>query len=236
MNLEIFELRARRMWDEIPEAVREGVATLAIEAKVLAHPDFDWVYTMGECISESWPSRFGGEGDTRSELVLYHGSFEALSGEDPTFDWEGELWETILHELLHHREAAAGEASLEAFDWAAEQNIRRLAGEPYDPDFCRAIPAGSDGVVRLDSELFVESIAPRRSGHATFEWRGKSYTVRVPVAPARAFVEIRNLASGRLCVVVRRPLPWWRFGRLRREESGVVHLVRSALPLPVAGP
>ncbi len=234
MNLETFERRARQLWEEIPEAAREGVEALAVEADVLAHPDFDWVYTMGECVTAAWPSGFGGEGDTRSELVLYHGSFQTLAEEDAAFDWEGELWETILHELLHHREAAAGESSLDDLDWAEEQNFRRLAGEPFDPDFCRAVPAGTDGAVRLDSELFVESTVSQRAGEAVFEWRKNDYSVRVPAA-ARAFVEVRNLAGGRLCVVVQRRRPWWRFGSLQRGESSVVEIVRSALPLPVRG-
>ena len=216
------------MWNEIPEGAREGVDGLTIETEPVAHPDFDWVYTMGECLTETWPSGAGGDGDVRSELVLYHGSFRALAEQDPDFDWEGELWETILHELLHHRESAAGETGLDEVDWAQEQNLRRLAGEAFDPDFYRAVPSGPDGVVRLESELFVESTVPERAAEAVFDWRGRRWAVGVPVSAGRAFVEITNLAGGRLCVAVRRRRPWWRHGS--RDGRRPVLLSRRARP------
>ncbi|WP_419943008.1 hypothetical protein [Candidatus Palauibacter sp.] len=212
MNFRRFQAAARRMWNEIPEEAREGVEGLTIETEGVAHPEFDWVYTMGECLTETWPSGAGGDGDVRSELVLYHGSFRALADQDPDFDWEGELWETILHELLHHRESAAGEMGLDEVDWAQEHNLRRVAGEPFDPEFYRAVPVGPDGVVRLESELFVESSVAERAVEAVFAWRGRRYAVEVPASAARAFVEVTNLAGGRLCVAVRRRRPWWRFG------------------------
>lgn len=218
------------MWHEIPADAREGVDGLTIEPEAASHPDFNWVYTMGECLTEAWPSGAGGDGDVRSELVLYHGSFRALAEEDPDFDWEGELWETILHELLHHRESAAGEAGLDEVDWAHEQNLRRLAGEPFDPDFCRAVPSGPDGVVKLESELFVESVIPENADEAAFEWRGRRYAVEAPVYANRAFVEVPNLAGGRLCVIIRRRPPWWRFGRGKNYRPAQVSL--PAYPLP----
>lgn len=218
------------MWHEIPAEAREGVDGLTIEPEAASHPDFHWVYTMGECLTEAWPSGAGGDGDVRSELVLYHGSFRALAEDDPDFDWEGELWETILHELLHHRESAAGEAGLDEVDWAHEQNLRRLAGKPFDPDFCRAVPSGPDGVVKLESELFVESVIPERADEAVFAWRGRRYAVEAPVYANRAFVEVPNLAGGRLCVIIRRRSPWWRFGRGRNYRPAEVSL--RAYPVP----
>lgn len=234
MKRAAFARLAGRMWDDIPEPVRQGVDGLTVEGRALPHPEYEDVYTLGECVTEDWPSAFGGEGDTRSELVLYHGSFAALARLDPEFDWEGELWETILHELLHHREAAAGESGLEDFDWAEEQNLRRLAGEPFDPDFYRAVPAGPDGVVRLDSESFLEAAVPEGRPDVPFTWRGHAYTVEVPVESGLAFVEVENLAGGRLCVVARRRRPWWRRlaggGRAVPEE-----LRRRALPASTDG-
>ena len=232
MNFNRFETAARRMWHEIPAEAREGVDGLTIEPEAASHPDFGWVYTMGECLTEAWPSGAGGDGDVRSELVLYHGSFRALAEDDPDFDWEGELWETILHELLHHRESAAGEAGLDEVDWAHEQNLRRLAGEPFDPDFCRAVPSGPDGVVKLESELFVESVIAENADEAVFEWRGRRYAVEAPVYANRAFVEVPNLAGGRLCVIIRRRPPWWRFGRGKNYRPAQVSL--PAYPLPAA--
>lgn len=218
------------MWEDIPEENRVGVEALVVEEEALPHPDFEDVYTLGECVTESWPSQFGADVEARSELVLYHGSFRALAELDPSFDWVGELWETILHELLHHREVAAGESALDDVDWAEEENRKRLAGQPFDPSFYTAVPAGEDGVVRLDSDMFLETRIPEGDVEAPFEWRGRRYSVRVPAETPLAFVEVTNLVGGRLCVVVRRERPWWRLW----GGGGAVEtdLRRSALPRP----
>jgi hypothetical protein len=225
-----FRKLAGRMWDEIPAAAREGVEALTVVDEALPHPEFADVYTLGECVTDVWPSGYG-DGDTRSELVLYHGSFRALADLDPGFDWADEMWETILHELLHHREAAAGQSGLDDFDWAEEQNLLRWAGLEYDPSFYRAVPAGSDGVVRLDSELFIESLVPPGSDEAVFRWRDHAYSVRVPADVQTAFVQVVNLAGGRLSVVMRRRRPWWAIWR-RTATGWPAELARSALPLP----
>jgi hypothetical protein len=221
------------MWDEIPPSLQKGIEGLSVEAGAVPHPNFESVFTLGECLTDSWPSGFGGDGEMRSLLVLYHGSFNELAGRDPTFDWEGELWETILHELLHHREAAAGESGLDEYDWAEEQNRLRLAGRPFDASFYRAVPAASDGVVRLDSELFLEAPIPAGAREARFGWRDRAYSVRVPEEAEQAFVEVVNLAGGRLCLVVRRKRRWWR--RFGAEPAGApLELRRRALPIPTA--
>ena len=233
MQLEEFESVAGRMWDDIPAPVKEGIEALAVEERAVSHPSFEGVYTLGECQTDYWPSGFGGEGETRSTLVLYHGSFGSLAALDPTFDWSGELWETILHELLHHREAAAGESGLDDFDWAEEQNRLRLAGRPFDPSFYQAVPGAPDGTVRLDSELFLETSIAHGALEASFNWRGRAYSVRVPREAVLAFVDVTNLAGGRLCVVVRRVRPWW--SRWKGEQPREpIELRCRALPVPAA--
>jgi hypothetical protein len=233
LQLDEFEQVAGRMWDEIPPSLHEGIEALSVEARAVPHPSFEGVFTLGECLTDNWPSGFGGDGEMRSLLVLYHGSFNELAGRDPTFDWEGELWETILHELLHHREVAAGESGLDEYDWAEEQNLLRLAGRPFDTSFYRAVPAAADGVVRLDSELFLEASIPAGAKEARFGWRDRAYSVRVPEDAEQAFVEVVNLAGGRLCLVVRRKRRWWRrFGGEPTEAP--LELRRRALPIPTA--
>jgi hypothetical protein len=233
VQLEQFEREAGRMWDDIPAPMKEGIEALSVEGRAVSHPSFEGVYTLGECLTDYWPSGFGGEGDMRSTLVLYHGSFHSLAAIDPTFDWGGELWETILHELLHHREAAAGESGLDDFDWAEEQNRLRLAGRSYDPSFYRAVPAAADGTVRLDSELFLEASIGRGATEVPFNWRGRTYSVRVPREAGLAFVDVTNLAGGRLCLVVRRVRPWWSRWRGERPRDPV-ELRGRALPVPIA--
>ena len=103
MKLDRFRDRAARMFDEIPPEFRSGVDGLVVEPEATCHPSLSGIWTMGECITEDWPDGTGGIGDTRSRIVLYHGSFRSLAEDDPMFDWDAELWETILHELLHNR-------------------------------------------------------------------------------------------------------------------------------------
>jgi predicted Zn-dependent protease with MMP-like domain len=233
MDPRTFAAVAEEMWQRIPQDLKDGVDALVVEEGERGHPSLDAVYTLGECLTESWPSGYGDSGEIRSRLVLYHGSFSALAAETAGFAWEEEIWETILHELLHHREAAAGESGLDELDWATDQNFLRLVGRPFDPGFYRVIPADPDGAIRVDSEIFIEA-AERRAGSVRFTWRGADYLLRVPDSQATLFVEVRNLAGGRLTVV---SPP--RVGILKRliGASGgadVEHLARRALPVLLA--
>jgi hypothetical protein len=218
------------MFDEIPPEFRSGVDGLLVETEAAGHPSLSGIWTMGECITEDWPDGTGGIGDTRSRIVLYHGSFRSLAEQDPMFDWEAELWETILHELLHHREAAAAESGLDVFDWAVEQNFLRHAGRSFDPDFYSAIPADSDGATRLEGETFVEAVFDPGDRTVGFAWRGHAYVLRVPAETDLTFVRVRNLAGGRLWVVLRRRLPWWKRLLGASGLAAPAHTERRALP------
>jgi hypothetical protein len=231
-----FETLAGDMWDRIPDPLKEGVEALSVESRAVEHDALEGVFTLGECITESYPGEYGGPGDTRSQVVLYHGSFAALARREPGFDWQEELWETLLHELLHHREVAAGGSGLDDFDWAVEQNQRRHAGETFDPGFYKAVPPADDGTVRLDSEIFLEVRVPVVASEAVFRWRGGAYSVRMPET-ARAFIEVVNLAGGRLWLVVERRRRWWQ--RLLGPGNGngaasLAQVTRHALPRPVS--
>lgn len=234
MDLRRFEEVAAAYWREIPEVFRRGVEALVVEPEALPHPEIPDVYTLGECVTDHWPSAYTeGGGDVRSRVVLYHGSFRALAGLDPAFDWRGEIWETLLHELLHHREFAAAESKLEDYDWAVDENFKRHVGRDFDPAFYRAVPSDADGTVRIESEIFVETEVPPGLEEASFRWRDRSYTVRVPDSGDVLYVNPRNLAERRLWVVVWRRRPWWR--RLLGggwTPEGVEHVWRRALPEP----
>lgn len=230
MNPRRFREVAARMFGEIPSEFREGIVGLVVDDDAPGHPALPGIWTMGECLTEEWPDGTGGLADTQSRIVLHYGSFRNLAGDDPVFDWEAELWETIVHELLHHREAAASESGLDEFDWAAEQNFQRHAGLPFDPDFYRAVTADDDGAVRLDGETFVESTAASDQRRVSFSWRGDLYSLDVPAEANFAFVGVRNLAGGRLWVVVRRSVPWWRRILGAETVGPPIHLERRALP------
>jgi predicted Zn-dependent protease with MMP-like domain len=232
MNYEGFRALAGHMFDEIPPVFRDGVSGLVVEPRACPHPSLPGIHTLGECVTEHWPDGLGGQGETQSHIVLYHGSFQSLAGEDPMFDWEAELWETLLHELLHHREASADEDGLDRFDWAMDQNFRRLAGCAFDPAFYASLPPGTDGAVRVGGETFLETTASPRDTAIRFHWRGREYGLQVPPTERPAWIRVRNLGGGRVWIIVRRRLPWW-----RRLVSGqrleTLTLDRRALPAPV---
>lgn len=231
MEFERFRELASRMWEEIPQVYREGVDALVVEHDALPHPELRGIYTLGECVTDGWPDGYSAEGEVRSRVLLYHGSFGALARLDPSFDWRAELWETILHELLHHREFAAGEDALDEYDRALDENFRRHAGLPFDPTFYRLVPADAHGFRRLESEVFVETTVDPDATDAVFPWRERRFTVRVPRTEAPLFVNPVNLAPGRLWVVVRRRRRWWSrlFGG-RDAGREARELLRRALP------
>ena len=119
MTFAQFQATLAEMVDEIPDeflAELQGVHALP-ERRL--EPDFHEVYRLGEYLDPG-PENFlgGGEGLGR-HVALYYGSFAAVAEEDPDFDWEDELWETLTHELRHHVESLAGDVSL------IEDDLRR---------------------------------------------------------------------------------------------------------------
>ena len=50
---------------------------------------------------------------------------------------------------------------LDVFDWAVDQNYRRLSGLEFDPFFHRFLPADEEGHVRLEGETFVDVVLGR---------------------------------------------------------------------------
>lgn len=178
MTFDEFERRAWLEWERIPVEFRRGIDGLTIERRALPHESLPDVFTLGECVTESYPSDFGGPDTTRSVVVLYYGSFFRLSRQDHEFDWEVELWETLTHELQHHLESLADDDSLVDMDYAADENYKRHRGQPYDPFFFRlGVPA--DGWRRVEDEFFLELDRPDTS-QATFTWHDRSYCVDVP--------------------------------------------------------
>jgi hypothetical protein len=235
MDFEEFEARASAEWERIPAEYRAGVDGLVVKRPARRHPSQPDVFTMGECITEAYPSDFGGPDTVRSLVVLWYGSFFRLSRIDPEFDWEGELWETLTHELQHHLESLAADDALVDMDYAADENFKRYDGEPFDPFFYRhGMPEG--GWLRVDDEFFLEITASPGTA-LTFEWEDAQYEI---TAPAEAFdIAIIRLtsgvddATGPLHVVVVRPAGGWR-ERLsslwRRSPPQVLELDDVARP------
>ena len=119
MTFSEFETTLAEMVEDIPDEFLthlQGIHALP-EAKL--EPHFHEVYRLGEYLDPG-PSNFlgGGEGLGR-HIALYYGSFAAIASGDPGFDWDGQLWDTLTHELRHHVESQAGDVSL------IEDDLRR---------------------------------------------------------------------------------------------------------------
>jgi predicted Zn-dependent protease with MMP-like domain len=179
-----FERRAHEMFDSIPPEFREGVDGLEVERSTVEHPSLPEVFTLGECRSEYYPSEFGGAGEVLSYVVLFYGSFLALSRVHDDWVWEEELWETITHEVRHHLESLASDDALEEMDYAEDQNFRRHEGESFDPLFFRAASAGADGSFRVGEDVFLEIHLTRGRFEGLqeleFSWAGRKWQVRRP--------------------------------------------------------
>jgi hypothetical protein len=191
----------------VPEAYLDGVVAVEVSPKTVPHPLRAGVFTLGECI----PVEIGSDAVT-SRVVLYHGSFLALAAERPGFDWRGEAWETLLHELRHHLEWRANAADLEAYDWAAEQNFRRADGEPFDPLFHLSGERVEDDVFRVEDDVFWDVPARTAPPEVDIPWHGRRYRADVPPGPLPLFLELDGLEPepvGDVVVALRRKPALW---------------------------
>lgn len=179
MTYDEFEARASELWDEVPPEYKQGVDGLIVERGAKAHPEMPDVYTLGECVTEAYPSDYGGPDNVRSAVLLHYGSFFRLSRIDEAFDWEEELWETITHELRHHLESLAAEDALEDVDYAVDENFKRVEGEPFDPEFYRSGEPVGPNLWRVEREYFLELPAPQAES-LRFAWEGREWVAPVP--------------------------------------------------------
>ncbi len=202
-----FELMVREMTERIPVEYLEGIAEITVSPRVVPHPDRLEIFTLGHCIPIH--AGDGGAGDTlQSRVVLYHGSFAALATLEEGFDWEGETWETLTHEIRHHVEWLARDESLEEYDDAAEANFARLAGEEFDPLFYLGAERVGPGLYRVDDDWFVDRQFSSVPESIDFDWAGSTWRVAVPAGitlPAYLLVEgIVDRPEGDLVISLRR--------------------------------
>lgn len=226
-----FQRVAGAMFESIPPEYREGVDGLEVERGTVEHPSLPEIYTLGECRTETYPSEFGGPGEVRSFVVLFYGSFLALSRRRDDWDWEEELWETITHEVRHHLESLAIDDSLEEMDYAEDQNFARREGEAFDPFFFRSAPVREEGVRELDGDLFLELPLTAAELQATpeirFRYDGASWAAGRPerlgdVHFLRLDGVVEEPAEFHLVLVRRRgPLEWVR-DLVRRAQLEVI--------------
>lgn len=206
MRFSEFEQLARAEWERIPDRFKGGIDALVVERDARPHPGRSGVWTLGECVTETYPSDFGGPDTTRSAVVLYYGSFRRLADQEDDFPWQQEIWETLTHELRHHLESLAAEDALDNMDVAVEENFKRTDGEPFDPFFYRLGEELADGWYRVEESWFLERPLPE-GGDISFEWEGKNWRVNVPATDADVlFLDIDGVDDPpyELCLVLLR--------------------------------
>src|SRR5262245_63493858 len=97
MDLSSFEALVRSLAAEIPADFLAGVAEITVSPRTVPHPDHPEIFTLGQCVP--LPATSDHPDAVVSRVVLYYGSFAALARDDPDFDWDGEAWETLTHEV-----------------------------------------------------------------------------------------------------------------------------------------
>jgi predicted Zn-dependent protease with MMP-like domain len=231
VKFDAFRQVAERAYDEIPEGYKQGIEGLVVSREAVKHPELDDLYTLGECLTENWPSEFQGPDTTRSSVVLYWGSFKNLAARDSEFDWEGEIWETLTHELRHHLESLAAEDALEDVDYAADEAYKREDGLPFDPWYYqKGEPAGA-GVYRIEERIFIEQLWGRAAfeaaGEVPFVWAERRWAIPRPDRLGDVhYVLVHGVAADDqvLELVLVRRRSWWEQvkGALRGAELEVL--------------
>jgi hypothetical protein len=215
-----FRTMVEQLARDVPPEFRDGIVTIDVSPKAVPDPVHEGVFTLGECIPLEWS---GNGANLQSRIVLYHGSFTALArpraGEAA---WRREAWDTLSHELRHHLEWRANVGALEDYDWAADQNFARGAGQPFDPVFYRSGERLAEGVYKVNDDVFIET------SDEFVTWHGRRYGVPWPPgARPPLFLSLKGLRTppaGDVIVVVPRRaslLDLWRRGRVTSQVVAV---------------
>lgn len=162
VTLDEFEARAHDLWASIPDALKQGVVGVVVDPEAQYDREFGETPLFGECMLD--PALDGvPDAPVHSVIHLYYGSFVQIAAEEPHFDWDAELEETLRHELRHHLDWREGHDALGELDDLQRENMLRLRGDPFDRSFFRYCERLTPWVTALDDEeLFIEIPLPRR--------------------------------------------------------------------------
>lgn len=184
MRFKAFEKAAEAAWDDVPDEYKVGIDGLVVSREALPHPELPDIYTLGMCDTEAYPSDWVGPDTTRSVVILYYGSFVALSRKDPDFDWEAEIHETVEHEIKHHLESLAGQDDLEGVDYVMDEDFKRFDGQDFDPWYYqRGDRIAPDTYAAEDHVFFEQEWEEERYAEAeelTVAWKGTRYVIDPP--------------------------------------------------------
>jgi hypothetical protein len=125
MTYDEFRQAVDEMVGEIPAGFLRGLQ--GVHALEQAHPEEDYedVWRLGEYLDPGPEQFLGGSTGFSRHIALYYGSFLQVARDEPEFDWHEEIWDTLTHELQHHVESLAGDASLIAFDHDQARQFKR---------------------------------------------------------------------------------------------------------------
>ncbi|MEX2541194.1 MAG: metallopeptidase family protein [Trueperaceae bacterium] len=130
MSYQEFQRLVEEMVREIPDEFLRGLQGVHALEHERPEEEYEEVWRMGEYLDPGAEDFLGaGEGLGR-HVALYYGSFRRIAEFDPEFDWEEEIWETLTHELRHHVESLAGDASLIEEDMRHGAAFTRREHEP----------------------------------------------------------------------------------------------------------
>jgi hypothetical protein len=161
VDFDAFSRRAAEILREIPPEFLRGVVGVEAHRRTEPHPQLSDLPTLGVCATHELPW-MADPTAMRSRVHLYHGSFVSLARDDPLFDWESELRETILHEVRHHIEDRAGIGDLRDEDALEEALARFASGHELPEGWYRHGEAMEEDVWRVGDDLFVEVRLRRR--------------------------------------------------------------------------
>lgn len=125
MTLAEFEAAIAQMLDEIPAEFLKDLQGVHVMEQTKPEPQYRGVYRLGEYMDPGPDHFLGGNPGVGRQIALYYGSFVALARGNPGFDWEGQLWDTLTHELRHHVESRAGDVSLIESDRKRDKHFKK---------------------------------------------------------------------------------------------------------------
>jgi hypothetical protein len=134
MSYARFRRLLAEMVDELPPEFTQGLQGVHAIEEAKPEDGYVDVWRMGEYLDPGAEDFLGaGEGLGR-HVALYYGSFVQIAADDPGFEWEEEMWETLTHELRHHVESLAGDDSLIQEDERVSREFERDAREDDDAE------------------------------------------------------------------------------------------------------
>ena len=120
------------MVDDIPDTFLQGLQGVHAIEEAKPEEGYVDVWRMGEYLDPGPDDFLGGSDGLGRHVALYYGSFERIAENDPEFDWDGEIWETLTHELQHHVESLAGDGALIEQDLLDAREFERAEGDDED--------------------------------------------------------------------------------------------------------